>query len=366
MQSIVIKMYSILCRLALQGTWLLNDAVTRKILIAAHVRGISILERDSSFGSLENNEQSIIVPTFLNLNTLNDINRNIETDQANSNNAGYIHYSPLSNKNRKATRISLAPKPKISKLFPIPLNQNFMNPPVSTGQKDAGLGLPTFAVLSTEIQLKSAAESSMSMITAHFANFPPKNSCLGVTKLDSAWNETNFVAKQRAYGIDIGMGEEKNAVSMYVRYFTYQKRLILGMVEIPPWVSKEKDALNPKIVLSIRDANGKFSWMGELEFKESPSPLELSLNDLPEFTPFPHVFLQPKTEAVLVNSVNEAFIPTFTDCCEVFGPDYDVESELKRIQLQHEVEKDTLKKHDSIIQLPPLPNDDFIMYYLFN
>ncbi|KAJ3085417.1 Ral GTPase-activating protein subunit alpha-1, partial [Quaeritorhiza haematococci] len=66
---------------------------------------------------------------------------------------------------------------------------------VSTGTKDMGFGLPTFATLSAEMAVKSAAELAMAQLCNHLGNFPSFGELTGVSRISTFWNEFREVDK---------------------------------------------------------------------------------------------------------------------------------------------------------------------------
>ncbi|KAJ1561617.1 hypothetical protein HK405_003369, partial [Cladochytrium tenue] len=110
---------------------------------------------------------------------------------------------------------------------------------VSTGTRDAGVGLPTFATLTSSVTIKAAAESCLAQFSNYFGNFPPASSGDGVSKLSTLFDELkeaerivglrNRLSGPEGTGTTTGMGE----LGQYLRYFSYDDQVILGFLEQP-------------------------------------------------------------------------------------------------------------------------------------
>jgi hypothetical protein len=289
-------------------------------LIASHIRGISILDQEKSFSCLELVDQ-FNVPPFLGKNTITDVLKMSDNPRFDSNSSpGY----------KRKVRASMGPKQLFPQLFPLKSNINSI---VSTALKDEGLGLPTFALLSTEIQIKSAAEASMNLLFEHLSNFPPKKSCFGVTKLDSAWKELNYINDLKNSEADL----KGNTIDKHIRYYSYQKRLILGLIEIPAWDLKRDSKNSPMMVVTTRDSFGKFSYMSAFRYLEPMTPrVKIA------FTSFDKITLHRPIDVIAMKSVNESMIPTILDCS--LDVTSDMEMDMNAFKAQCKAERSFIKK----------------------
>jgi hypothetical protein len=270
--------------------------------------------------------------------------------------------SPAMQRGKKpANRMSLAPNRRFQKLRlsfqPIGINM------VSTGSKDGGVGLPTFALLSAEIQIRSAAESAMSLLCLRISNFPPKESRQGVTKISSTWNEINSIMHtskiQQRLLRENGSDLPSTDYQKFIRYFAYQKRVIFAFVEIPRWKENDYKKTLPSLILTTRDSSGRFSWSGSLEYKENSSdpaskiepekidPFQQSLVPQHE-DPIPSA-----PELIQLSSFNEMNIPTIQElCASAFH--LDMEQEIEALSYQSEIEL-SHRRVDSELQTDAIP-----------
>lgn len=215
---------------------------------------------------------------------------------------------------------------------------------VSTGTRDAGLGLPTFANLTAEMMIKGAAEMGLAALSNQLGNFPPFGEMTGVSRVSTIWNEWDEVARivgvkrrRKAEG-DAGVeGDGEVTVEdyrRYIRYYAFDHRIIIGIVETPHWAAsgdREKEnqlekPITPGMTLVFRDSYGKFSWMCGLKYVEEsavPAPKppiaesdtqseeEKSANP-PHFHPAPYPYT-PNTTLPTYKSPNETSIPALHD-----------------------------------------------------
>ncbi|KAJ3171865.1 hypothetical protein HK101_011216 [Irineochytrium annulatum] len=192
---------------------------------------------------------------------------------------------------------------------------------VSTGTKDGGVGLPTFATLTSEIGIKAAAETAMAQIVNYLGCSPPFGEVTGISRVSAVWNEQvearriSLLRERIVARKNLGARTDKEQVSddmatelkdvplkgssfalaggadmkKYLRYFVYDDRVIIGILEQPSWVDDEEpdtDSLkrrsvdsdrsirssrlsgNPTVTLVLRDATGRYSWVSSLKYKE--------------------------------------------------------------------------------------------------
>ncbi|KAJ3027096.1 hypothetical protein HK097_006241, partial [Rhizophlyctis rosea] len=247
LQLLTIRAYDCMIRWALLDDWIVHDRECHNTVIATLCRGIGVLDRDDDFASVSTttlSSHSTLTPA-LPTPVFSPII--IKEFDASSNSPPIVHtgfatFSSSSDK-KKAQKSQTA----ASKLFVKVRASTPVAPTVSTGTKDAGLGLPTFATLSAEMGIKIAAETALGQLANHLGCFPPWGEFTGVSRLSSMWNEEREV--RRLVGVrerlkgggnhdgKVG-GEEGVKVGDYkrfMRYFAYDNRLIIGLIEIPHW-----------------------------------------------------------------------------------------------------------------------------------
>ncbi|KAJ3088523.1 hypothetical protein HK100_008013, partial [Physocladia obscura] len=168
------------------------------------------------------------------------------------------------------------------------------------------VGVSTFAKITAEAAVKAAAEIALAQMLNHLGNFPPKNASCGVSRISTLFNEINEVKRILAMRNRVkensiftssnnSLYDENSSPTIsekltceislfrkYLRYFVYDNRVLLGFVEQPEWAVEnlanssesweleynQKEPKDPKIIIVIRDATGKFSWISELLYKE--------------------------------------------------------------------------------------------------
>ncbi|KAI8914720.1 hypothetical protein DFJ77DRAFT_31173 [Powellomyces hirtus] len=172
---------------------------------------------------------------------------------------------------------------------------------VSTGTKDAGLGLPTFASLTAEMMIKGAAEMALARMVNLLGNFPPVGERTGVATMGSVWDEEaelrRIVKMRRALrsrekNQTTTMTQEANVVveadttqdendppvtlhdyKTYMRYYAYDKRIVLGILETPAWATSTPQR-TPAMTMVLRDSSGKYTWMSTLQYADDNTPIK--------------------------------------------------------------------------------------------
>jgi hypothetical protein len=182
---------------------------------------------------------------------------------------------------KKVNRIPSAPIKLFQKLpASSRMSQLLSSSNTSTASKDGGVGLPTFAVLSAEIQVRSAAEHAMGQICNNLTNFPPKGSEMRETRLSSMWDEIKeniaVIKRQEKLRQTLANGiKAPDGLSGHtLRYFSLDNRLIIGVTERPHW--RNTDGLEtfnePQVGITIRDGSGKNTWFGNFKYKDDVLP----------------------------------------------------------------------------------------------
>ncbi|KAJ3311609.1 hypothetical protein HDV04_003873 [Boothiomyces sp. JEL0838] len=361
-QSRIVRAFDLIAKWSLLGDWLQGDSGAKKIVVGALIRGATILDRENpySFVTQRSTEPPEVQNKYLSAVTmaaLSKLSDSLKAEAPGINQSSFsntINVFLQANSAVNSARIK-KPLPRVNpstkKFGRLRLSyQNSGINMVSTGSKDGGFGLPTFAVLSTEIQIKSAAESALSLLWIRLGNFPPKMSCLGIAQLNSAWDEykeSKRLANAR-HALQTTFPDEPKPISDVhgmIRYFGYQKRLILGFVERPQWDKGYTSIHSPTIAVSFRDSNGYFSWLGEFQYLSSNHGVKMRHSnycspttlDSPEavveppeqekseivkvhFTPSKYPTTGNSLSIIELKSINERNIPE-VDSCFLSTPD---------------------------------------------
>lgn len=234
---------------------------------------------------------------------------------------------------------------------------NNINGATAANIKEATHGLSTFAALSAGLAIQASAEICISQISNHLGNFPPLGETTGVSSLSSIWSEESstinllkrkfirsklsglssvkqdhlgkvgldkmdFVGYENLFNefinspfgepitnsgtktmptslkaFDINVSDYKK----YLRYFSFDKRLIIGFAELPEWDtdldvsgSNPKGNKTPSVVIVLRDSTGKYTWLSELKYKEDYKR---------ELTENPDAFAEEQEEKLISNNI---------------------------------------------------------------
>ena len=319
----------------MSGEWIRDDQKVQRRVIASLAKGISILDRENQFGMTDSMSENVSSAS-------NSKAGEIVKNESNPVGLASPSFTSLRQK-KQQSRSSLTPNKRFSKLF------DAKQQPLATisGAK-AGNAQSNITTLSAETQIKGAAEHALSLICLRLANFPPKNSCFGLTYLGSAWDEIQFSISVYKIREKLRQSEpldtsESNAsmASKFARYFAYQKRLILGIIENPDWSSKEGVPREPSLTLVIRDPEGKYTWSGVCKYvdymqQDQVNSME-TLVELPFFTPYGYMVQKDGTEVVTSISVNESNIPSMSECAELFD-NFNLDEETYKLKQLYSIE----------------------------
>ncbi|KAJ2994868.1 hypothetical protein HDV02_001280 [Globomyces sp. JEL0801] len=273
----IVRAFDQLSRWSLIGTTIRDDLEVQKMVLSALSKGVVILDREHGYSTTSNptnevdSSNSILsVATIQALEKLSESFKGETTPLSTPQQSTTQSLTPTPISKKQQSRMTMVPARRLAKLLNAqPSSSNV----VSTPMKDAGLGLPTFAVLSTEIQIKTSAETAMSLILNRLGNYPPTGSCMGLTRFSSAWNETSelSIISDLQGGLQAGNSSHKKFRSTlsegkFLRYFAFQKRLIFGFLERPHWSSHANGSKSPFVALLIREPTGRHDWLGEFEY----------------------------------------------------------------------------------------------------
>ena len=288
---LIVRAYDCAVRWALCGHWLKGDRVCFNTLIATLCRGVGIMDHSLDYSQVgdvaaytsSGDSISIAIQSILaEISTsLGDAPSGLpsRSNPQSASNATVNMPVEDSKRTRQKTGVKLfnaRPHMRSS-------TAGLMSV-VSTGTKDAGVGLPTFAVLSAEVSIKMSAETNISQILNHFGNFPVWGERTGVSKMSTAWceieNLRNKITLEKGFLLD-NQEEDKNAKKKdmkrwrrHIRFYAIENRAIVGIVEQPLWFtdSREKSkenlewVVNPSFVITFRDCTGRYSWISALKY----------------------------------------------------------------------------------------------------
>lgn len=246
--------------------WMHEDAESQTVLMSVLSRGAAILERDKAIAATSIiNSDSWTRPNIIAANVLFNMSQILQQNAS----------QPTSAKKNRQTAA-----PKLFQKMPNPRSSNLPPPPnplVSTGSKDLGLGLPTFALLASEITIKGVADNCLNLVCNHLTHMSPRISSNGAIKISSKWDDIKasmdiLKAQENAR---LALPEEQRmaykSISVpSIRYFAIEKRIIVGISERPAWLEDRNNAHHqgPRVAITIRDPSGKYSWHAKYTYKD--------------------------------------------------------------------------------------------------
>lgn len=313
---IIIRAYDCLMRWSILGQWIKGDKTCMNAVIGTLCRGVGIMDSDADYAHVS--DATVPSPShdglYIAIQTLlleSNPGVSLAESKAGSNSSSLSSLpeipqaSPEKDK-RKST------KPAV-KLFTKPHSRSqsagAQQAAVSTGSKDGGVGLPTFATLSAEISIKTTAEIYIAQFMNDFGNFPPFGEVVGVSKMSTLWNEFDALRKliihrqfeeMKRASIPLNMNVDKSTditeLRKLIKFYAYDNRVIIGVMEQPAWMPSDPhnntvasapastmtsiDELrqpdppaivqpplkNPAVTLILRDSTGKYSWTSFLKY----------------------------------------------------------------------------------------------------
>ncbi|KAI9093828.1 hypothetical protein DFS34DRAFT_665968 [Phlyctochytrium arcticum] len=308
-QSLIMSAYDTITHWILLGQWIVEDRECHNAVIATLCRGIGVTDRDDDFAGVSASVSNSL-STSMTSGNLKDLSNGVtgtgdrERTPTNSTLQSFMSGStvmagPALADKKKLQRHSMAASKLIPKLRAAAVG-TAQAIPVSTGTKDSGLGLPTFANLTAEMMIKSAAELALAQFLNRLGNFPPFGEVTGVTRVSSVWNEEaeirriigirEKIKRQRQAGTSnpdggkYGSGHDdfvkQGSVAVsdfrrYMRYYAFDRRLIIGIIETPHWARDDDDAKEnrnssrvptPQMTMVVRESTGKYTWMTTLKY----------------------------------------------------------------------------------------------------
>ncbi|KAJ1554626.1 hypothetical protein HK096_002660, partial [Nowakowskiella sp. JEL0078] len=378
-QTLIIRSYDCLIKWILLGIWITEDKDCLTSAINTFSRGISLMDREEVFSFVPTNPIPSTTPQLFSP-PIFPISLNSAT-------------TPTSLDKKKSIR-----NPTQSKLFNrLRAQPNTPVTGVSTGTKDNGAGLPTFAHLSAAIAIKSAAETAVAQLANHLNNFPPLGERTGVSTLGTMWREDiearrlvdvrrlneNGIARHGSVGMfevdSVNEFKQLNGENgewrKYLRYFALENRVLIGLLEDPDWARKvDCVRKGSRLSVSLRDCSGHYAWTSVMQYqtngREAGEDLgERIAKNVIQFSPPKSPYL-PDTAVFSVVCVNESSIVKMVDLCSIENEMCPFSKVNAYTQSQVELEnkfsqkiKDTLAEPQKLACPPTTPdrlNEDFI------
>ncbi|KAJ3153889.1 hypothetical protein HDU89_008754 [Geranomyces variabilis] len=353
-QSLVIAAYDCMTRWVVCGQWIVEERATLLSVIATLSRGIAVLDREEEFAAVGDTDATVHSAGNHAIASSNTASGGVTPAPLHSSTQRDVHAiagaagngANLLAEKKKVPRHGMAASKLIPKLRSQPAHTKDTEHKgggfVSTGTKDAGLGLPTFASLTAEMMIKGAAEMALSRMANQLGNFPPYGERTGVSSVSSIWSEEAELQRivkvrrqlQRAKrkplatgnADDTAIAEDDAPVTLqdykrYIRYYAFDKRTVLGILETPAWATSTPQR-TPAMTMILRDSSGKYTWMSSMKYVEDDnaectsvvaalpfdSSSELNQKDRPQPLSYPYA---PRNAAVCnLPSVNDSAIPS--------------------------------------------------------
>ncbi|ORY23340.1 hypothetical protein BCR33DRAFT_796550 [Rhizoclosmatium globosum] len=340
-QQMIIRAFDGMIRWAIIGGWMLRDKECTARVNASLCRGVSILDKDHEFSVVTGGVPPVTTPTHVKPssssgNLMGDshhpkipspLSPNLPSATTSMSEktaaladrlatfAGNVTSAlnekklgkrrPTKTKFGRSNTLSSSPlvaslaaavgvgsaleKDKLERLTASPsssgTNINITAPSPTIPTVSSTAGVSTFAKLTAESAVKSAAEIALSQLLNHLGNFPPRGARFGASRVSTLFDELAEVKRilriRDLRRRDSIFGSGRNS---YIRYFVYDNRILMAFVEQPEWAiqpgsgglpycdegpdfdcgsdeSLDQKPKNPKLLLILRDATGKFSWV---------------------------------------------------------------------------------------------------------
>ncbi|KAI8907305.1 hypothetical protein EDD86DRAFT_209278 [Gorgonomyces haynaldii] len=247
----IIKAYETLVQWALVNEWIHDDYEAQRLLLNVIVHGVGLMNKDKNFGTVSSFPSDTPWNTKLVSSVLSH---------------PLLVQTPTATLNKRNQRTSAAPK-----IFNKPLLPFLSHLPTSSSSSvnkiDAGVS--TFAAVTASIQIKAAADAALSQFLTYLTNFPPENAPAGVSRVSALFDEIKeyyALEKQRLELL------KEHTKCRTLRYFGYDKKMIIGILETPEWL-KDKSH-EPQIVIVIRDGHGKYSFLSRFKYQNEESKMQ--------------------------------------------------------------------------------------------
>lgn len=156
---------------------------------------------------------------------------------------------------------------------------------ISTSAEDGGVGVPSFAILSSALMIESVSDVCLNMFLNYYGNFPPYGNNTSICNTSSLWNEENELIEliKLKYGnnknlqlqnknndeiIQIFLDQEND--NNIIQYYSFNGEFIIGVLTLPAWYISYKNnefSMNNNPVVKSSSTN---TGMFEDTKKENP------------------------------------------------------------------------------------------------
>ncbi|KAI8809231.1 hypothetical protein BJ742DRAFT_677009, partial [Cladochytrium replicatum] len=300
--QLIIKAYDILLKCIISGQWIQDDRECLNAAVCTLCRGIGLADKDEDFATVGPGaaavSSSTVVTLMHNTSLIKDTSSTIINGPSSSTTAPGSLERPSGTIGGGNDKKKLTARNQASKLFAkhagkIAAQFGGAGGPntgagVSTGTRDGGVGIPTFAVVSAEMAVKSAADQCMMQLINYFGNFPPSGELTGVSRQGTMWREdteTQMILDVhhsiRANG-DESSNDNPESYQKFLRYFIYDKRIIIGLLEQPSWTYRSLNSTSPALAVIFRDGHGKFSWTTAIQYLDPEGSVQPS-DEMPNY-----------------------------------------------------------------------------------
>jgi hypothetical protein len=336
------------------GDWIITDRDCLNSVLATLCRGVAVVDKENEFSTISSsasNSLAAISPTTGLLNakdvgsaatlpTSGSVNLTVTTANGAATSGTTTNFSSgtvvpekkrvlgrgsgkLFQKTRAASILSGQPVLGLSfNTSGSSSNSGSSNSVVRTSSKDGGVGLPTFATITSEVAIKSSAEVALNLLMNHLGNFPPHGVSTGVSHMSTLWSEDDEVRRilelksrlkalqlqekldledwdgfdsvhsSQSFG-NLAHGNASSAstaisgmvglssfpvaeLRKFIRFYSYDNRVIFAMIEQPDWALNPNNPdeaatsmrRHPTMTLVLRDPAGKYSWMTTSKYTE--------------------------------------------------------------------------------------------------
>jgi len=169
---------------------------------------------------------------------------------------------------------------------------------ISTSTEDGGVGVPTFALLSSALMIETVSEVCLNKILNYYGIFPPYGNNTSICNLGSLWREDDelfeliklkysedkklqFYNKTKEEIIQSFLEQEEDNI---IQYYSFNNEFIIGVLSLPSWyvnIKKDKYLKNNKpVIKSISTTSGITSnKYNQLKNSNSEIIKKISLSD---------------------------------------------------------------------------------------
>ncbi|OUM61553.1 hypothetical protein PIROE2DRAFT_12418, partial [Piromyces sp. E2] len=154
---------------------------------------------------------------------------------------------------------------------------------ISTSTEDGGVGVPTFAILSSALMIETVSEVCLNKILNYYGAFPPYGNNTSVCNTGSLWKEDdelieliklkynknkNFQLHSKNKEEIIQLFLEQEEDNDIIQYYSLNNEIIVGVLSLPTWyvnIKKKAYIKNSKPVVKSNSTNSGIVY----NFKEN-------------------------------------------------------------------------------------------------